>query len=49
MNSQTTKLDAEIAHLTAQTIKLNKEVRWYEIVVIASATLAVVAVVKLFL
>ena len=43
------KVDAEIAHLIAQTLKLNKETRWYEIVMIVSATLAIVAVVKLFL
>ena len=47
------KMRAEIANLAAQTTKLNKEIRWYEAVVIAGGasamTLAVVAVTKLFL
>ena len=43
------KVQAEINHLLAQTAKVNKETKWYEIVIIVSATLAVVAIVKLFL
>ena len=43
------KVRAEINHLLAQTAKVNKELKWYEIVIIISATLAVVAIVKLFL
>lgn len=43
------KVIAEIAHLMAQTAKLNKDLRWYEVGVVVAATLAVVAVVKLFL
>jgi len=44
------KLAADIAHLMAQTAKLNKELRWYEItIIIIATTLAVVAVAKLFL
>lgn len=43
------KIDAEIAKLMAETAKLNKELKWYEVSVIIAITLAVVAVVKLFL
>ena len=47
------KGQAEINHLLAQTAKLNKELKWYEIVIIVSVTvsvtLAIVAIVKLFL
>ena len=47
------KMRAEIAHLAAQTAKLNKEIRWYEAVIIAGGasalTLAIVALTKLFL
>ena len=47
------KVRAEINHLLAQTAKLNKELKWYEIVIIVSVTvsvtLAIVAIVKLFL
>lgn len=43
------KVDAEIAKLIAQTAKLNSENRYYPIIVTATATLALVAVVKLFL
>ena len=47
---------ATIANLNAQTAKLvsesqknNKELRWYEVMIIIAVTLAVVAIVKLFL
>ena len=43
------KVDAEIAKLIAQTARLNSENRYYPIIVTATATLAIVAVVKLFL
>lgn len=43
------KLHAEISHLMAQTSKLNKELKWYEVMVIIAITLAIVAVTKLFL
>ena len=47
------KVQVEINHLLTQTVKLNKELKWYEIVIIVSATasitLAIVAIVKLFL
>ena len=43
------KVDAEIAKLIAETAKLNSENRYYPIIVTATATLALVAVVKLFL
>lgn len=43
------KIQAEIAKLMAETSKINSENRWYPVVVGASATLAIVAVVKIFL
>jgi hypothetical protein len=43
------KLDLEIAKLIAETAKLNKELRWYEVTLIIAATLAVVAITKLFI
>jgi len=43
------KLHAEITHLMAQTMKVNKELRWYEVTIIIAATLAIVAITKLFL
>jgi len=42
------KINAEIAHLNAQTAKYTKELRWYEVALIIAATLALVAVAKLF-
>jgi len=43
------KIQAEIAELIAETSKINSENRWYPVIVGASATLAIVAVVKIFL
>ncbi len=50
------KMDAEIANLNAlttklqaETMKLQTETRWYLLVVGSGATLAIVAVTKLFL
>ena len=43
------KMRAEIAKLIAETSKLNNENRWYPLVVGSGATLAIVAIVKLFL
>ena len=44
------KMRAEIAKLTAETIKLNKEIKWYEAIVIAGGasglTLALLALAK---
>ena len=37
------RIDAEIAHLLAQTTELKKETKWYEIIVISGATLAIAA------
>jgi len=39
----------ETERLAAQTAKLYKELKWFEVVLIISATLAVVAIVKVFL
>lgn len=46
---QSDKISAEIAHIMAQTIKLNKEIRWYEVTIIIAVTLVIVAVTKLSL
>ncbi len=46
---QQDKIQAEIAKLMAETVKLNKGIKWFEIVAISAATLVVVAVVKLFI
>lgn len=43
------KIQAEIAKLMAETAKINSENRYYPIVITATATLALVAIVKLFL
>lgn len=43
------KINAEIAKLIAETAEINKKTRWYEVMLIVSVTLAVVAVAKLFL
>ena len=46
-------LNALTANLAAQTAKVSKETRWYEVVILAGGasalTLAIVAVTKLFL
>ncbi len=43
------KIQAEIAKLMAETSKINAENRWYPAIVGATVTLAIVAVVKLYL
>lgn len=43
------KLQAEIAKLVAETAKLNSENRWYPLIIGSTATLAIVAIVKMFL
>jgi len=43
------KIDAEIAELYAETSKINSENRRYPLVLGSGATLAIVAIVKLFL
>ena len=43
------KMRAEIGKLMAETAKINNENRWYIAVVASGATLATVAVAKLFL
>ena len=40
------KIQAEIAKLLAETSKLNKETRWYEVVVIAGILVAITAAAK---
>lgn len=43
------KMRAEIAKMIAETGKINAENKWYPLVVGSGATLAIVAIVKLFL
>lgn len=47
--AQHEKVQAEIAKLIAETSKINNENKWYPAIVSASVTLAIVAIVKLFL
>ncbi|KAE9627822.1 hypothetical protein [Parasedimentitalea maritima] len=47
--AQARKVDAEIAKLMAETAKINTENCWYVAVVASGATLAIVAIVKLFM
>lgn len=47
--AQHEKIQAEIAKLIAETSKINSENRWYPAIVGASITLALVAIVKIFL
>lgn len=43
------KMRAEINKLAAETAKINTENQWYVAIVASTATLAIVAVAKLFL
>lgn len=43
------KIHAEIVKLMAETNKINSENKYYPVVITATATLALVAIVKLFL
>ncbi len=47
--AQIAKIYVEIEKMRAETAKANKELRWYEATIIIAATLAVVAIAKLFL
>lgn len=49
MRSEIAKMSAEIAKIAAETAKINNENRYYPLVVGSGATLAIIAVVKLFL
>ena len=49
IQAEIAKLIAEGHKLSAETAKINSENRYYVIVVTASATLAVIAFVKLFI
>ncbi len=46
MMAETAKANIERDKMLAETAKVYKEIKWYEIVIIVSATLAVVAIVK---
>ena len=48
-NVETDKMRVETAKANVEMEKVYKDLKWYEIVIIISATLAVVAIVKLFL
>ena len=49
LNALTAKLAAETYKLNAEGSKINTENRWYLLVVGSGATLAIVAIAKLFL
>ena len=49
MSAEIAKMSAETANIFAQTIKLNKQNQWYLPVVGSAATLAILAVAKIFL
>ena len=53
MQAETTKANVETDKMRVETAKVYKELKWYEIVIIVSVTvsvtLAIVAIVKLFL
>ena len=49
LNALSTKLAAETFKLNAEGAKINTENRWYLAVVASGATLAIVAIAKLFL
>ena len=50
INAETARINGpEIARLLAETAKINSESRWYPAVVASGATLAIVAIAKLFL
>ncbi|MFT5395742.1 MAG: hypothetical protein ACI85N_000930 [Gammaproteobacteria bacterium] len=40
---------SEIEKMRAETLKINNENRWYPLIVGSTATLAIVAIVKIFL
>ena len=47
--AQIARSSVETDKMRAETAKVNKETKWYEILIIVSVTLAIVAIVKLFL
>lgn len=47
--AQLAKIYVEIEKMRTETAKANKELRWYEVMIIVAVTLAVVAMAKLFL
>ncbi len=49
LRTEINKMIAETAKVNEEIKKVGKESKWYEVVIIVSATLAVVAIVKLFL
>ncbi len=49
MMSEIHKMMSETAKVNKETQKVSKEIRWYEVIIIVSVTLAVVAVAKIFL
>jgi hypothetical protein len=49
IQAELAKLIAQISKLTAETSKINRENVFYPVIVTATATLAIVAVVKIFL
>ncbi len=49
IQAEIAKVFSEIEKMRAETLKINNENRWYPLIVGSIATLAIVAIVKLFL
>ncbi len=49
LRTEINKMIAETAKVNKETQKVSKEPQWYEVIIIVSVTLAVVAVAKIFL
>jgi len=49
MQAEQIKFNNEAFKLNNEALKIGKELKWYEIMMIVSITLAIVAVVKIFL
>jgi hypothetical protein len=49
IQAEIAKIFSEIEKMRAETLKINNENRWYPLIVGSTATLAIVAIVKIFL
>lgn len=49
IQAEIAKIFSEIEKMRSETLKINNENRWYPLIVGATATLAIVAIAKLFL
>ena len=49
IQAEIAKIFSEIEKMRSETLKINNENRWYPLIVGSTATLAIVAIAKLFL